>query len=196
LRRVLVVSCLLLSACGGLPPRSTLVEHPTEWQDDWIRSSPRGSKPVQDLPRPDLVMQFGRPEARVAAIRVGVAADDFHGSKLYDGFDFELQPLGPDGRPVKKLGHLSVILYQFRARTLAGTGRELMRWHVPASKMVTLWTGGVAGGCYHMKLAWGARPRVKYVKMEVRFTTLDGMTYTELKTPDSLDQPRYRWLRK
>ena len=150
---------------------------------------------MHDVPQVELVMQFGRPGARVAAIRVGVSADDFQGSKLYDGFDFELQPVGPDGKLVKKLGHLSVILYRFKAATRSGKGRELMRWHVPASRMINLWTGGFAGGRYRMKLALSARPRGKYVKMEGRFTTLDGWTFTELRTA-GIDQPRYRWLRK
>ena len=49
---------------------------------------------------------------------------------------------------------------------------------------------------YRMKLAWTRRPLTDYVRMEVRFTTLDRKTFTVLKTPDSIEQPRYRWLYK
>ena len=193
---MLLLTVLLLSSCGGAPPASGPIDYPIQPNPSWIKASPPGSAPVREEPHPDIVKQFGRPGAPIAAIRAAASCEDFVGSKLYDGFDLEVQPVGPDGEPVKKLGHLSVIVYQFRASTLSGMGRELMRWHVPASKMVPLWTGAFAGGSYRMKLAWTARPRADYVKMEVRFTTLDGLTFTELKTPDSVDQPRYRWLRK
>jgi len=193
---VLVLGVLLLPSCGMSSGMTGSVDYPNEPRPDWIKPSLPGGLPVRTLPHPDIVSQFGRPDAKVAGVRAAVAADDFHGSKLYDGFDLEVQPLGPDGKPVKKLGHLSVILYEFVANTRSGKGRELMRWYVPASDMVNLWTIAFAGGSYRMKLMWNARPRTDFVKMEVHFTTLDGLTFTELKTPDTVDQPRYRWLRK
>lgn len=196
MRKALLVLCVAAAGCVAPPAGLGPVDYPAEPESHWIKSGPPGSTPKHETPTDELVKDFAEDNVPVSAVRADASADNFHGSRLFDGFDFELQPLDPQGKPVKRLGHLSVILCEFNINKLSAKGRELMRWHVPASRMARLWTEGSAGECYHMKLAWTVRPLTDYVRMDVRFTTLDGKTFTVLKTPSSIDQPRYRWLHK
>ncbi|HUU43334.1 MAG TPA: hypothetical protein VMX57_06115 [Planctomycetota bacterium] len=196
MRRALVLLTLLVGACQAGPPGFKPVDYPAEPQQDWIRASAVGSKLTPENPTADQLRTFAGEDTEVVDIRAAALPDDFYGSTLFDGFDFTLQPLDATNHTVKKLGHLSITLYTFEASTFAGRGVELMRWHVPASRMQHLWETGFVDGSYHLKLAWTRRPDVDYVKMEVHFTTLDGKTFTTLITPSSIDQPRYRWLEK
>lgn len=187
---------VLLLLVAGCASTFRSGDWPAQPESHWVRSSAAGSTAVHDLPTVEQVQAFGEEPNPVVSIRAAASPDDFHGSKLFDGIDFVLQPLDAGNRPVRKLGHVTVILYQFDPDTLAGTGRELMRWHVSASRMRELWTDGGTDEGYHMKLGWTKRPTVKYVKTEVRFETLQGKRFTDLVMPGSIDQPRYRWLKK
>ncbi len=193
MKKALLACCLLVVGCQpGFGP----VDYPENPEPDWILSHPAGSAPVIEGPTEEQIEDFAEEERPVAAIRMSADAMDFHGSKLFDGYDVVFQPLDSGERPVKRLGHLSVAFYEFDATTVHGKGFELMRWHVPASKMAELWQPGFVDEGYQMKFAWGERPIVRHVRMEVRFETLDGKVFTKLFTPESPDQPRYRWLHK
>lgn len=196
MRKVLVLLTLSLLSCQAPPPGFKPVEYASEPKDDWIRASAVGSTLTPEGPTEAQRRAFAEDAAEVVAVRASAAGDDFYGSKLFDGFDFMLQPVDARNRAVKKLGHLTVVLYAFEMNTLSGQGPELMRWHVPASRLHAFWQTSLVDGAYRMKLAWTRRPDIAHVKMEVRFTTLDARTHTKLITPSSIDQPRYRWLEK
>lgn len=191
MRRILVVLILLSAGCQ---PGFRSVEMPAEPDPDWIWS---GASIAQEEPLRlgDLAI-FGENGGAVASIRAAASPDDFYGSKLYDGFDFTFQPLDETDRPVKKLGTLSVTLYTFKAGSLVAKGTELMSWHVPPSKLAGLWQQGMLERGYQMKLAFTKRPLVEYTCIDVQFETLKGRIFTCTLTAVSLDQPRYRWLKK
>jgi hypothetical protein len=181
---------------GGCQPAFRPVDYPARPQGDWVLSSAPGASQGRELPTQEQRKAFAEEETQVTALRVSTTPEDFYGSKLYDGFDFTLQPLDANDRVVRKLGHLDVSLYKFEAKTYSGEGPRLMTWHVPASRMVKLWRETGFDHGYRMKLAWASRPMLDAVKMELRFETLDGDVFTRVVTAGSVDQPRYRWLLK
>lgn len=193
LRRLSVFLCI---AIGGCQPAFRAVDYPAQPKSDWVLSSAPGASRVRELPTDAERKVFAEEGARVTALRVETAPEDFYGSKLYDGFDFLLQPLDAGDNVVRKLGHLDVALYTFSAKTYSGEGTRLMEWHIPASRMVKLWRESAFDRGYRIKLAWASRPMVDAVKMEVRFETLEGEVLTKIVTAGSVDQPRYHWLLK
>jgi hypothetical protein len=96
----------------------------------------------------------------------------------------------------EKLARIAGIVLNYPGLKLEAEGEELMTWQVSASRLATLWSGSGADRGFRMKLAWDRRPLVEDVRMQVRFETLDGRAFTTLMTPGSVDQPRYRWLKK
>jgi len=194
-RTTLLILCGMLVSCQAPPTTFVPVDYPSEPKVDWIQAGPAGVEAPAESWTPQQEQAFVGEMEPVTAIRAVASADDFHGSKLYDGFDLTVQPLDNDLRPVKRLGSLTVVLYDFHPDTLSGKAGELMRWHVPVSRMRTFWKMGPIDAAYRMKLAWTMRPTCDYVKMEVRFATVDAKVFTKLLTA-GIDQPRYRWLAK
>jgi len=193
LRKLLVILC---AAIGGCQPGFRAVDYPAQPQADWVLSGAAAASQGREQPSDAERKAFAEEAGVVTAIRVETAPEDFYGSKLYDGFDFLLEPVDAGDHVIRKLGRADVTLYTFNAKTYSGKGRGLLEWHVPASRMVKFWEDTGAGRGYHMKLAWASRPMVDTVKMEVRFETPEGEVFTRIVTAGSVDQPRYHWLVK
>ena len=196
MRPALVILCGMLLSCQAPPTTFTPVDAPSEWQSDWVRAAPVGATTTAEQWDANAEAAFAGEVKTMTSVRATASPMDFYGSALFDGFDLTVQPLDNALRGVKRLGSLTVVLYDFDVDTLSGQGGELMRWHVPATQMRTLWKPGRFDAAYRMKLAWTRRPSCDYVKMSVRFTTFDGEVFALLITPGSIDQPRYRWLTK
>ncbi len=198
-RAVGKTACLLvIFAAGCVQPPATFrgVDYPATPAAEWVKSGPPWAAVDRSCPAEGDLRSFREDLWNVSALRVAASPEDFYGSKLFDGFDLTVQPLDDSNRVVKKLGHLTATLYRFEGDTYSGEGEPLMTWSVPASRMLRLWAEKGIDRGYRMKLAWHVRPMVKDVKLDVRFETLDGKTFSKIISAGSVDQPRYRWLDK
>jgi hypothetical protein len=140
---------------------------------------------------------FREDNAIVSTVEVSWGPADWMGDKLYDGFEAVVCPLDAKHEPVRKLGGVEAVLYEFNVKTVSEKGREMMRWSVPAAMMKEAWSDPAnlgAGGGFHLRLAWSKRPTVDYMVLEVTFVTLKGEKFVVRKGPVSVDQQRYRWM--
>lgn len=192
MRRLTVILILMLAGCAQPPATFKPVDYPAKPGADWVKSGLQVTYP-EDGVRP---VDFPEEPGKVSAIRVTASAEDFYGSKLYDGFDVLVQPLDAQNKVLKKLGGIAATLYRFEGDTYEGKGEKLLEWVVPYYKIEKLWVEKGIDRGYRMKLAWDRRPMVNDVKLEVRFETVHGESFTKVISAGSVDQPRYRWLEK
>ena len=192
MRSLAVILSLLLAGCAQPPATFKPVDYPAQPKPDWVKSGTPATNPDDIAP----AGVFPEEPGKISIIRVAASPEDFYGSKLYDGFDFTLQPLDAQNKVLKKLGSMTATLYRFEGDTLEGKGEKLLDWHASASRMAKLWVEmGIDRG-YHMKLVWDRRAMVKDVNLEVRFDAVHGESFTKVISAGSVDQPRYRWLEK
>ncbi len=184
-----ILFVLFVAGCAQPPATFKPVDLPAQPKADWVFSGPAKEEPAASA-------TFAEEPGAVSVIRVTAAAEDFYGSKLYDGFDVLVQPLDAQDRPVKRLGSMTATLYRFDAEGYSGEGEKLIEWHVSARRMAGLWAEGGLDRGFRMKLAWDRRPMVEDVKLDVKFVTQDGKAFEKIISAGSVDQPRYRWLEK